>query len=276
MKNILHIALAIVFVLSGVAVSAAQIRPTGSTLKIERLPLGGILVTRQTTSILPPLKRVPIGTILPPLKQPTVGNSLALWATKHSVPVLLPPPAKFTPFKPSPFNSPMQKPVKPLDDWKKTSNDWRNIELARSVSNGVIGWVLKQQEKDRQKQESNLFTSSTYLPASGLTFNEPQVKPANKTSAPFVVITSDLTKSAPQAQPLPTLLPANSGLTANSSLKVVHITADGTVILIDDRNNYYSLSPNSVRNSRGTILQDDTKPVNRHQSPRRNHSRSRN
>ena len=267
MKNTLHIALAIAFVLSGVALSSAQTRPTVSAPRIIRFPSGNILIIRMPPSI-------------PPLKQPAVFKPLPSWATTLRFPPTSPfPPRPLpTPSKPiSIFGNPLPPKVKPFKDWNKFLNDQRKIDMARTVTNGLLNLILKNKEKDTHRLIPN---QSTLLPnpsLGNLTFYEPLNRPANKNSSPVVVVTSNLTKpAAPQVQSSPSLQSTNSGLMTNSSLKVVHITADGTAILTDGQNNYYSLPPNNVRNNQENVSQGITKPAKQPLYPRRTRSRSRN
>lgn len=265
MKNILQIALAVVFVLSGVAVSTAQISPTLTPSKIIILPSGRVLIIR------PPAPAVP------PLKLPTIGNSLPPWATKLSVPITLPPPTIFTPFKPFTFVNSLPKKVEPFKDLNKTFSDLQRIQMANAVRNGVVGLIVEQQIKDRKKQEAKQFISSPNLTLGSLPLSEPQVKSANKNSAPVVVVTSNLPQSAlTQVSSSPTLQPTNSGLTTNSSLKVVYVTADGTAILTDGHDNYYSLPPNAAGNKQGKASETNNTSVEKKPYSRRSRSRSRN
>ncbi len=137
MKNTLHIALAIAFVLSGVALSSAQTRPTVSAPRIIRFPSGNILIIRTPPSI-------------PPLKQPAVFKPLPSWATTPPLLVTSPfPPRPLpTPSKPiSIFGNPLPPKVKPFKDWNKFLDDQRKIDMARTVRSGEIEALLPRAEE---------------------------------------------------------------------------------------------------------------------------------
>lgn len=309
MKNILHIALAITFVVSGAALTSAQIHPTGSAPQVFRLPSGRILIIPSrplpqlpkpatvfntlppwaTTLHFPPTSPFPT-LVLPTLSKPPAiidypfllpkVNTLPPWATTLRFPPTSPfPPRPLpTPSKPiSIFGNPLPPKVKPFKDWNKFLDDQRKIDMARTVTNGLLNLILKNKEKDTHRLVPN---QSTLLPNSSsgnLTFYEPLNRPANKNFSPVVVVTSNLTKpAAPQVQSSPSLQSTNSGLMTNSSLKVVHITADGTAILTDGQNNYYSLPPNNVRNNQENVSQGVTKLAKQPLYPRRTRSRSKN
>jgi len=208
-------------------------------------------------------------------------NTLSPWARTIITPQnsLSPPRALSAPSKPiSIFGNPLPSKVNTIKDWRKTLDEQRKIETIRIVTNGLLNMVLKNQEKNMNHLAPPI--QSTLLPNLSLNnkiFDVPQNRPASKTSTPVVVVTSNLDKpTAPWVESSPPPQSTNSGLTTNSSLKVVHVTADGTAILIDGQNNYYSLPLNNVRNNQENISPDVTKPAGQKQIPRRNHSRSRN
>jgi hypothetical protein len=262
MKNILQIALAIVFVLSGAALSSAQTRPFVSRPIVIRVPSGRIWV------IYP---RLPL---IPPVKQPTVFNSLPPWATKLSPAITSPfPTGSLTaPSKPLPFfGIPVTPKVKPFESRNKFLADQWKLEMARTVTKGIIDMALRNKSKDSNRLIPN---RSTILPNSSSgnsMFDQPQNGFVNKNSAPVVIVTKSLDKPILPPAPLaPTLQPTSSGLVNNSTLKVVHITADGTAILTDGQNNYYSLPPNNTRINQGNVLQSAAKPSQQKRYARRN------
>ncbi len=310
MKNILHIALAFTFVVSCAALTSAQIHPTGSAPHVFRLPSGRILIISSRPlpqlpkpatdfNTLPPWARklqFPLTSPFPTLVSPTLSkppaiinypfllpkvNTLPSWATTILTPQnsLFPPRALPAPSKPiSIFGNPLLPKVNTIKDWRKTLDEQRKIETIRIVTNGLLNMVLKNQEKNMNHLAPPI--QSTLLPNLSLNnkiFDVPQNRPASKNSSPVVVVTSNLDKpAAPQVQSSPSPQLTNSGLTTNSSLKVVHVTADGTAILIDGQNNYYSLPLNKVRNNQENVPQGVTKPAKQPQYPRRNRLHSRN
>ncbi len=265
MKNILHIALAFTFVVSCAGLTSAQIRPTGSGPRIFRLPSGGILI----------LPTRP----LPPLVQPiSVLKPLPPWATATrplQTPPLLQPRLFPTPSKPGPvFGNPLPPKLNTIDNFNKIVRQQKINEMAGIVTNGIIR-MLSENEK---KNINRLYIPNPSLDnLTSFKADVSQNRPASNNSSPFVAVTSNLDKpAAPRVQSSPSPQLTNSGLTTNSSLKVVHVTADGTAILIDGQNNYYSLPLNNVRNNQENVSSGVTKPAEQKQIPRRNHSRSRN
>jgi hypothetical protein len=250
MKTILQIAIATAFIVSSVLISSAQIRPTPSTTRVIKLPSGNIWIIRTP----------------PPVSKPAPAlGTLPPWATKLTpaarLPLLLPATKPI-----SVFNFPAAKPkIEPLKDWNKFIENQRKIDLARTVTNGLINMITEHKKKDMNKLPILDRSSSISAPSLNVpTFdNVPQYKPSSKNYSPVVVITSNLDKpAAAKVRPSPAPQLTNSGLTTNSSLKVVYVTPDGTAILIDGQNNYYSLPLTIVRNKQENVFQNSklTKP----------------
>jgi hypothetical protein len=294
MKNILYIALAITFVVSGAALTSAQIHPTRSAPQVFRLPSGRILIIPSRPlpqlpkpatvfNTLPPWAttlQFPLTSPFPTLVSPTLSkppaiidypfllpkvNTLPPWATTIITPQnsLFPPRTLPAPSKPiSIFGNPLPPKVNNVPLRGKTFEEQKWIETLTILRDGILKIAFKNQEKNTNYLASP--NQSTLLPDLSLNkiFDVPQNRPASKNASPVVVVTSNLDKpAAPRVQSSPSPQLTNSGLTTNSSLKVVHITADGTAILTDGQNNYYSLPPNNVRNNQENVLQGLTKPA---------------
>jgi hypothetical protein len=208
------------------------------------------------------------------VKQPIVSNSLPIWATKLSpaaTPMLLDRLLTVPATPVNPFGNPAKPKVKPLDNGNKIVNDLRILDMSRTITNGVIDLVAKKQKKDAERLKLTQSTGLVASPTVNFTFDQPLTELMNKNSAPVVVVTSNLDKpTLPPSRIAPTPQPTNSGLANNSTLKVVHITADGTAILTDGQNNYYSLPPNNARNNQEKVLPGAAKPAQQKRSARRN------